>query len=310
MRSGGAPRARNMTQALNVARVSFAQASDTLDSRQFAPYDVAVVKPHKSSGPTTKPADSWAGRCVRSIATSDWTRVVLVGLVIGAVTASTGGFGAGWRSILGNSAFWFGLVVVGIGLARLAALIVPRPWFETRMVSAACAMIAMIGPPMILVVAAANAVIFTRPFGLHLLGRVLPETLATTAGLTILSMMVIARTVTETHAATSAGRPVKFLGRLPAKLTGATLWAVEAEDHYLRLHTSAGQDLILMRLVDAVAELEGLEGARTHRSWWVAKDAVVSAERAEGRAMLTLPDGATAPVSRAYVRALRDAGWF
>ena len=37
---------------------------------------------------------------------------------------------------------------------------------------------------------------------------------------------------------------------------------MEAEDHYLRLHTSKGQDLILMRLSDAIAELEGIEGAR------------------------------------------------
>jgi DNA-binding LytR/AlgR family response regulator len=94
------------------------------------------------------------------------------------------------------------------------------------------------------------------------------------------------------------------------KLAGSTLFAVEAQDHYLRLHTSRGEDLILMRLSDAIAELEGIEGARTHRSWWVARAAVVSAERAEGRATLTLPTGAIAPVSRSYVRPLRDAGWF
>jgi DNA-binding LytR/AlgR family response regulator len=85
---------------------------------------------------------------------------------------------------------------------------------------------------------------------------------------------------------------------------------VEAQDHYLRLHTSKGQDLILMRLSDAIAELDGIEGARTHRSWWVARGAVVSAERAEGRATLTLTDGAQAPVSRSYVKPLREAGWF
>ena len=40
---------------------------------------------------------------------------------------------------------------------------------------------------------------------------------------------------------------VRFLERLPLKLRGAEVWAVEAEDHYLRLHTSKGQDLILLR---------------------------------------------------------------
>ena len=85
---------------------------------------------------------------------------------------------------------------------------------------------------------------------------------------------------------------------------------MEAEDHYLRLHTSRGSDLILMRLADAVAELEGIEGAQTHRSWWVAKAAVVDARRGDGRAVLTLTNGVEAPVSRSYAGALRAAGWY
>ncbi len=65
-----------------------------------------------------------------------------------------------------------------------------------------------------------------------------------------------------------------------------------------------------MRLADAVPELEGIEGARTHRSWWVAKAAVADARRGDGRAVLTLKNGAEAPVSRSYAGALREAGWF
>jgi len=65
-----------------------------------------------------------------------------------------------------------------------------------------------------------------------------------------------------------------------------------------------------MRLGDALAELEGLEGAQTHRSWWVSRHAVVEARRADGRAVLKLKSGAEAPVSRTYARALREAGWF
>src|SRR5690606_15189181 len=66
--------------------------------------------------------------------------------------------------------------------------------------------------------------------------------------------------------------PPRFLTRLPHRLKGAAIRAVEAEDHYLRVHTDQGSDLILMRLSDAVKELEGLDGAQTHRSWWVARD--------------------------------------
>ena len=76
---------------------------------------------------------------------------------------------------------------------------------------------------------------------------------------------------------------------------------MQSEDHYLRLHTSLGQELILMRLSDAVAELEGVEGAQVHRSWWVARAAIAQARRGEGRATLTLKDGST--VSYSDVRA-------
>jgi DNA-binding LytR/AlgR family response regulator len=94
------------------------------------------------------------------------------------------------------------------------------------------------------------------------------------------------------------------------KLRGATIRAVQAEDHYLRIHTDRGSDLILMRLSDALDELEGLEGAQTHRSWWVARDAVRDVARGDGRATLTLDGGIEAPVSRRYAKALRDAGWY
>jgi DNA-binding LytR/AlgR family response regulator len=94
------------------------------------------------------------------------------------------------------------------------------------------------------------------------------------------------------------------------KLRGASIRAVQAEDHYLRIHTDRGSDLILMRLSDALDELEGLEGSQTHRSWWVARDAVREVARGDGRATLTLDGGLTAPVSRRYARALREAGWY
>lgn len=114
----------------------------------------------------------------------------------------------------------------------------------------------------------------------------------------------------QTHAAPTGSAPPRFLERLPFRLRGARILAVQAEDHYLRIHTDRGSDLILMRLGDALVELEGLEGAQTHRSWWVARDAVRDVRRGDGRATLTLEGGLAVPVSRRYARALRAAGWY
>jgi hypothetical protein len=103
--------------------------------------------------------------------------------------------------------------------------------------------------------------------------------------------------------------PPRFLDRLPPRLRGAEIWAVQAEDHYLRLHTSKGQDLILMRLSDAMAELKGIDGAQTHRSWWVARAAISDVRKGERSATIRLPDETEAPVSRSQARTLRERGW-
>ncbi len=100
-----------------------------------------------------------------------------------------------------------------------------------------------------------------------------------------------------------------FADRLPVRLRSALVYAVSAEDHYLRVQTSLGETMILMRLADAVRELAGLEGLQTHRSWWVAKQGLADVSRGDGKVMLKLKSGAEAPVSRTYQKAVRDAGW-
>jgi DNA-binding LytR/AlgR family response regulator len=102
----------------------------------------------------------------------------------------------------------------------------------------------------------------------------------------------------------------RFRDRLPLHLTSAKLLALQAEDHYLRVHTGLGDALILMRLSDAIAELTEVSGAQTHRSWWVARDAVTKSVRSDNKALLTLTGEIEAPVSRNYLKPLSDAGWF
>ena len=99
-----------------------------------------------------------------------------------------------------------------------------------------------------------------------------------------------------------------FLDRLPAEL-GTGLIALEMEDHYVRAHTMLGSDLVLLRMRDAIAELEGVEGAQVHRSWWVARDAVERVEREGRNVRLLLPRGLVAPVARSRTAELAAAGW-
>ena len=96
----------------------------------------------------------------------------------------------------------------------------------------------------------------------------------------------------------------QFLERLPRHLAG-DLIALEAQDHYLKVHTDRGSHLILMRLSDAAAQLSAEDGLQVHRGWWVANDAVTSA----GKSELHLRNGLAVPVSRTYLQAVRSRGW-
>ena len=85
--------------------------------------------------------------------------------------------------------------------------------------------------------------------------------------------------------------------------------ALEAEDHYVRVHTDAGSELLTMRFSDAVAELAQAHGYRLHRSWWASADAIESVRWRRGGGEARLAEGITVPVSRSCARTLKQAGW-
>lgn len=115
--------------------------------------------------------------------------------------------------------------------------------------------------------------------------------------------------VSEAVAVEPVVEPDRWRERLPAEHRAADLLALEAEDHYLRVHTGAGSTLILLRLGDAMAELGPERGAQVHRSWWVARDAVERTERAGEKVALILRGGLRVPVSRGNRAKLAAMGW-
>lgn len=99
-----------------------------------------------------------------------------------------------------------------------------------------------------------------------------------------------------------------FHRRIPLSL-GRDLHALQAEDHYVRVYTAVGDDLVLHRFSDAVEELSAHDGLQVHRSWWVARAGVAQAVRRDRKVWLRLKNGVEAPVSRTYLAAVREAGW-
>lgn len=99
------------------------------------------------------------------------------------------------------------------------------------------------------------------------------------------------------------------LPSLPLPQGFGAVRALKGEDHYVRVVGEAREELILMRLRDAIERLGDADGLRVHRSWWIAKDAVVSVRRDGRTAVITLAGGHEVPVARDMMPQLRAAGW-
>ncbi|HLZ75997.1 LytTR family DNA-binding domain-containing protein [Phenylobacterium sp.] len=130
--------------------------------------------------------------------------------------------------------------------------------------------------------------------GVRALARRTPATVVRTR-------IVVAPPLPEAEAA--------FRRRLSSKRRTARLIAVQAEDHYLRVHTDAGAELLTMRFADALEALAGAAGFQTHRSWWIAGDAIEGIRWRRGAGDAHLAGGLVAPVSRAHAAVLKSAGW-
>ncbi len=98
--------------------------------------------------------------------------------------------------------------------------------------------------------------------------------------------------------------------RLPHGLRAGRIVSISMQDHYAHIVTTAGEALVLIRLSDAIALLDGLPGVQTHRSHWVAAAFAEALERDGRRHVLRLRDGRRLPVAASrlgQVAALLDA---
>ena len=84
--------------------------------------------------------------------------------------------------------------------------------------------------------------------------------------------------------------------------------ALSVEDHYVRVQTNNGEELILMRLSVAIKETGSSIGEQVHRSHWVGFDQIQAVERDGARVFLAMSTGARIPVSRANMPKLKAAG--
>jgi DNA-binding LytR/AlgR family response regulator len=254
-------------------------------------------------------------------------RGVMIGLAAAVVLAVLGAMNTGQAPFAYRLLYWACVILPGslLGIAVQTAIIAwgglaRRRWTEIAVVAL------LVSVPHTFVVIVATALFFG-------IDTITPGVVGF-FGLTVLMVALVLTTINHL-AAVPAAEPVQALApqirstaqtelaaasqlpaipeliadKLPARLRNARLIAIAAEDHYLRIYTDAGSDLVLMRMTDACALLHQAAGARVHRSWWAARGASEGLKRQNGKAQLILREGLTVPVSRAMQATLREQGW-
>jgi DNA-binding LytR/AlgR family response regulator len=248
-------------------------------------------------------------------------RGFITAAVVGLILAFVGALETSQIAILPRMAYWQILMLsgatIGLGVSEMIerwGKFRSQQWIEMPLIAMLIAL-----PLSIMVVGTSNIFFSTPPPSLYGFSIMLGITFVISLAMTALNyvmhwpdkvMPAAAPMVTAAPAPPPEEPANRFAERLPLPLRGLEIIALEAEDHYLRVHFAGGQStLILMRMSDAIAELPAEKGAQTHRSWWVAKDAVVGVTKGDGRATLSLAGGVEAPVSRSFYKALSVEGW-
>ncbi len=132
-----------------------------------------------------------------------------------------------------------------------------------------------------------------------------PFALASVLVLSIsLSLAMIRQLLGWDHLAKRDEEPTDFVPRLldrTPQFAGQKIRRLTVDDHNVEIFFCSGEHTRLrMRFSDAVREMDGVDGFYIHRSHWVAKEAVQSMSRGNGRYFVTLNDGTVLPVGRTY----------
>ena len=236
---------------------------------------------------------------------SDWSRRLATATIAGVFLGVIGPFGSYLDPALDVVGYWVGSLLCGavvFGVTLPPALRLARK--HERSSAVVVAMVTVVTAiPLSLAYHVAAMSLWPGPIGR--IGALVwyGQTLVISAPFTTLLWWSHPPPTVAPLPVTTGG---SLLARLPAPL-GREIVALQIEDHYVRVHTRIGSTLVLLPLRQAI-EGCGLPGLRSHRSWWVARDAVTGVRQDGRNVRLVLSNGLEAPVSRANLAAARQAG--
>ncbi len=126
--------------------------------------------------------------------------------------------------------------------------------------------------------------------------------------LVVLPMILLIRAATRQAEAQGGMDAIDFLlQKMPPHMRGSLPYALAAEGPYVRVYAGDGEHLVQMSFENAVLAVAGIDGHRTHRSWWVAFKEIEEMVPVGSAFEAKLRNGERIPVSRRKSGTLRDA---
>ena len=254
-----------------------------------------------------------AGQRIGTETARRWATDLVLLVAIGLLMGFLGPFDSERAPVADRYLYWLICIVggglIGVVADELLSRRIARPWRRVATGSV------VMTPPVTLRVLVTQHLLVGQPIVwsayLWLLWQVWPIMLAVMSVRALIWRRPPVRVETRTVIAPPLPEAeARFRRRLSAKRRAARLIAVEAHDHYLKVHTDEGVELLTLRFADALADLAAAHGWRVHRSWWIAAEAVESVQWRRGAGEAHLVGGLTAPISRSHVAVVKEAGWF
>ncbi|WP_296420111.1 LytTR family DNA-binding domain-containing protein [Pseudooctadecabacter sp.] len=125
-----------------------------------------------------------------------------------------------------------------------------------------------------------------------------------------IGLVTVRRWIHDTQRDEPVRKRDRLLDRIGAP-DGRRLAHVASDNHHIRICTDDGTEYrILMRLRDAIAEIDVEEGLCTHRSHWVALFNIDKVDQIAGKEMVVMSCGTPVPIGPKYRPDLINAGVF
>lgn len=238
-----------------------------------------------------------------------WSMDLAIATGLGLFLGLIGPFGSYFNGTFAQRAgfqilcFWLGTLIYGGGVRLLLRWQLPT----SRLLLAIVLMTAVLTIPFSMIVSSIARAMWpflaSLPlFDWYLQGLVIALPVA--LGLTFVVKRRDRKAALRSEAKTVKAATDGLLGVFPSEVL-----CLQMEDHYVRVHTGSGSQLILVTMNQAIAALKPNQGLQVHRSWWVARGAVAEVETHGRNLRLRLVNGIVAPVARSAVATLRTAGW-